>query len=177
VNAPWSDALTQALLEFDGKSTGALERFAAAHQPGARLIAALCSFAAGEDRNVQAASTWLLKRYRVAGADLSPGRAEALLRLLLQETSWLTRLHILQMMDTFVVPSPLATPLIDALASQAGGAKPFIRAWSAHGAAALADQHPAYRDRVLDLLAQAEQDGAPSVRARLRRTRLAFDWL
>lgn len=177
MNAPWSDALTQALLEFDGKSTGALERFAAAHQPDARLIAALCSFAEGADRNVQAASTWLLKRYRVAGADLSPGQTEALLRLLLQETSWLTRLHILQMMDTFVVPSLLAASLMEALASYACGANTFIRAWSVHGAAAVADQHPVYRDRVLDLLAQAEQDGAPSVRARIRRTRLAFDWL
>ena len=177
MNAPWSDALTQALLEFDGKSTGALERFAAAHQPDARLIAALCDFAGGADRNVQAAATWLLKRYGVTGAQLSSGQTETLLRLLLQETGWLTRLHILQMMDTFVVPSPLAAPLMEALASQAGGANTFIRAWSVHGAAALADQHPAYRDRAFDLLAQAEQDGAPSVRARLRRTRLAFDWL
>ena len=177
MNAPWSDVLTQALLEFDGKSTGALERFAAAHEPDARLIAALCEFAGGADRDVQAASTWLLKRYGATGAQLSSGQTETLLRLLLQETGWLTRLHILQMMDTFVVPSTLAAPLMEALASQAGGANTFIRAWSVHGAAALADQHPAYRDRAFDLLAQAEQDGAPSVRARLRRTRLAFDWL
>ena len=177
MNAPWPDALTQALLEFDGKSTGALERFAAAHQPDARLIAALCDFAGGADRNVQAASTWLLKRFGETGAQLSAGQTESLLRLLLQETNWLTQLHILQMMDKFVLPSPLTAPLMDALEAQARGAKPFIRAWSAHGAAVLADQHPAYRDRVLDLLAQAEQDGAPSVRARLRRTRGEFDWL
>lgn len=177
MKAPWSDALTRALLDFNGKSTEVLERFAAAHGPDARLIAALCSFAGGEDRNVGAASTWLLKRYGLTGADLSPGQTEALLRLLLQETSWLTRLHVLQMMDTLAVPSSLAAPLMEALASQAGGANTFIRAWSVHGAAALADQHAAFRDRVFDLLAQAEQDGAPSVRARLRRTRLAFDWL
>jgi len=41
----------------------------------------------------------------------------------------------------------------------------------------MADQRPAYRERGLDLLAQAGQDGAPSVRARRRRTRLAFEWL
>ena len=46
------------------------------------------------------------------------------------------------------------------------GANTFIRAWSVHGAAALADQHPAYRERALDLLAAAEQDAAPSVQAR-----------
>ena len=177
MNAPWSDALTQALLDFNGKSTGALERFAAAYEPDARLVAALCDFAGGEDRNVQAASTWLLKRYGVTGAQLSSGQTEALLRLLLQETGWLSRLHVLQMMDRLALPSSLAPPLIEALASHSGGANTFIRAWSVHGAAALADQHPAYRDRAMDLLAQAEQDGAPSVRARLRRTRLAFDWL
>lgn len=175
--APRSDALTQALLDFDGKSTDVLERFVEAHQLDASLVAELCDFAASADPNVQAAATWLLKRFGLAGAALSPGQSETLLRLLLQETSWLSRLHILQMMDRLVLPSSLAAPLIDALAAQAGGANAFIRAWSVHGAAALADQHPAYRDSVLDLLAAAERDDAPSVRARLRRTRRAFDWL
>ena len=80
------------------------------------------------------------------------------------------------MMDTLVVSSSLAAPLMEALAAQAGGANTFIRAWSVHGAAVLADQHPAYRDSALDLLAAAEHDAAPSVQARLRRTRGAFDW-
>jgi hypothetical protein len=174
--APWSDALTQALLDFNGKSTEVLEGFAAAHRPEARLIAELCDFAGGDDLNVQAAATWLLKRFGVTGAELSPEQNEALLRLLLQETSWLSRIHVLQMMDTLAAPSSLAAPLMEALAAQAIGANTFIRAWSVHGAAVLADQHPAYRERVLDLLARAEQDAAPSVQARLRRTRQAFDW-
>lgn len=173
---PWSDALTQALLDFDGKSTEALERFAVVHQPEPSLVAELCEFAGGDDRNVQAGATWLLKRYGVTGAALSPAQTETLLRLLLHETSWLSRLHVLQMMDTLVMSASLAAPLMEALASLAAGANKFIRAWSIHGAVALADQHPAYRDRALDLLAVAEQDAAPSVQARLRRTRKAFDW-
>lgn len=174
--APWQDALTQALLEFNGKSTEALERFAAAHQPEPSLIADLCEFAGGDDRQVQAAATWLLKRFGVTGAELSPAQTESLLRLLLIDSSWLSRIHVLQMMDTLVLSSSLAAPLMEALAAQASGANTFIRAWSVHGAAALADQHPAYRDRALDLLAAAAQDAAPSVQARLRRTRGAFDW-
>ena len=83
---------------------------------------------------------------------------------------------LLQMMDTLLVPAALAAPLQPALEDMANGANTFIRAWSAHGAAVLADQHPAYRDAALELLAAAEQDAAPSVRARLRRTRKAFDW-
>ena len=176
MTAPWTDALTRALLDFNGKSTEALESFAAAHQAEARLIADLCELAAGDDSQLQAAATWLLKRFGVTGADLSAGQQEALLRLLLEETSWLSRIHILQMMDTLVAPAALAAPLMEALAAQASGANTFIRAWSVHGAAVLADQHPAYRDRALDLLIAAEQDAAPSVRARLRRTRGAFDW-
>ena len=177
MNSPRSDALTQALLDFNGKSTDSLERFAAAHQSDASLVAELCDFAASDDRNVQAAATWLLKRFGVTGAELSPEQTKTLLRLLLQETSWLSRIHVLQMMDTLLVPTSMAAPLIEALAAQASGANTFIRAWSAHGAAVLADQHPAYRDSVLDLLAAAELDAAPSVRARLRRTRQAFEWL
>jgi len=172
-----ADDLTRALLDFNGKSTGALEGFAAAHSLDASLIAVLFDFAAGDDGNAQAAATWLLKRFGVTGAQLSPGQTETLLRLLLEETGWLPRIHVLQMMDALVLPSRLAAPLMDALAAQASGANTFIRAWSVHGAAALADQHPAYRDRVLDLLAAAEGDAAPSVRARLRRTRAAFDWI
>ncbi len=173
---PWSDALTRTLLDYNGKSTEALERFAADHQPEARLVEELCDFAAGDDRQVQTAATWLLKRFGVAGGDLSPGQNETLLRLLLQDSSWLSHIHILQMMDTLLVPSTLAAPLMGALARLASGANTFIRAWSVHGAAVLADQHPAYRDSALDLLAAAAQDAAPSVQARLRRTRGAFDW-
>ncbi len=172
-----TDALSQALFDFDGKSAGPLERFAAAHNADANLVAELCDFAASADGNLQAAATWLLKRYGVTGAQLSPSQSETLLRLLMQETGWLSRIHVLQMMDTLVVPSSLAAPLMRALAAQAAGANTFIRAWSVHGAAALADQHPAYRDRVLDLLAAAEQDEAASVRARIRRTRQTFDWI
>ena len=50
----------------------------------------------------------------------------------------------------------------------------FIRAWSVHAAAVLADQHPAYRDTALELLAAAERQEAPSVRARIRQTRRTF---
>lgn len=171
-----TDALSQALFDFDGKSTGPLERFAAAHSADADLVAELCDFAASNDRNLQAAATWLLKRFGVTGAQLSPRQSETLLRLLIQEAGWLPRIHVLQMMDKLVLPSSLAAPLMEALAAQARGANTFIRAWSAHGAAVLADQHPAYRDSVLDLLAAAEQDDAASVRARIRRTRRAFDW-
>ena len=177
MNAARSDALTQALLDFNGKSTDVLERFAAAHQPDASLIADLCEFAGGDDRNVQAAATWLLKRYGVTGAQLSPSQRESLLRLLIQETGWLSRIHVLQMMDTLVVPASLAAPLMDALVAQARGDNTFIRAWSVHGAAALADQHHEFRHRALDLLAEAGQDAAPSVQARLRRTSQAFDWI
>lgn len=177
MKAARADALTQALLDFNGKSTDALERFADGRQPDASLVAALCAFAEGDDGNTQAAATWLLKRFGVTGAQLSPGQTESLLRLLIQETGWLSRLHVLQMMDALDVPASLAAPLMDALAVLARGDNTFIRAWSAHGAAALADQHSAFRDRALDLLAEAGQDAAPSVRARLRRTSQAFDWI
>lgn len=177
MSSPRSDALVQALLDFNGKSTEVLEQFAAAHQLEASLIADLCDFAGGDDRNLQAASTWLLKHYGLTGADLSPGQTETLLRLLLRETGWLPRLHVLQMMDALVVPGSLAAPLMAALEAQARGANTFIRAWSVQAAAALADQHLAYRERALDLLARAAQDAKPSVQARLRRTRKAFDWI
>ena len=177
MSSPRSDALTQALLDFNGKSTEVLEQFAAAHPMDSSLIADLCDFAGGDDRNLQSAATWLLKHYGVTGAELSPSQTETLLRLLLRQTGWLPRLHVLQMLDTLVVPDSLAAPLMAALETQARGANTFIRAWSVQAAAALADQHVAYRERALELLASAAQDAKPSVQARLRRTRKAFDWI
>ena len=177
MTSPRSDALTQALLDFNSKSTDALERFSAAYRPDASLVAELCDFAGGDDHNVQAAATWLLKRFGATGAQLSPSQSETLLRLLIGDASWLCRLHVLQMMDRMSVPASLAAPLMDALAAQARGDNKFIRAWSSHGAAVLADQHPAFRDRALDMLAEAGQDAAPSVQARLRRTSQRFDWI
>lgn len=177
MTTPRSDALTQALLDFNGKSTDVLERFAAAHRPDASLVADLCEFAAGDDDHAQAAATWLLKRYGVTGAQLSPSQSETLLRLLIQETGWLSCIHVLQMMETLAVPATLAAPLMDALSALARGDNTFIRAWSVHGAAVLADQHAAFRDRALDLLVEAGQDAAPSVQARLRRTSQAFVWI
>ena len=115
MNSSWTDELAQAIFDFNGKSTEVLERFAAAHQPQASLVAALCDFAVSDDRNVQAAATWLLKRFRVTGEQLSPSQCDSLLRLLLLETSWLCHIHILQMMDSLVVPPALAAPLMDAL--------------------------------------------------------------
>ena len=50
-------------------------------------------------------ATWLLKRLGVTGNQLSPSQTETLLGLLMQETGWLPRIHVLQMMDTLIVPS------------------------------------------------------------------------
>ena len=177
MRASWWDALTKALLDFDGKTTTALERFAAAHALDTDLIAALCDFAGSGENKIQGSATWLLKRYGVTGAALTPEQTETLLRLLLVESSWLARLHALQMMDSLAVPETMAADLMDALAEHARGDNTFIRAWSVHGAAALADQHAAYREGVLDLMLEAGQDAAPSVQARLRQTRKRFGWL
>ena len=174
---PWSDALSQALADFDGKRTAPLERFAASHSADADLIAELCHFAASDDQNLQTGATWLLKHFGVTAAQLNASQTVMLLSLLTRHTSWLPRLHVLQMMAALTVPAPLALPLMDALADQARGKNAFIRAWSVHGAAAIADQHPAQRDRALDLLASADQDEAASVRARMRRLRKDYDWL
>ncbi len=177
MKSQWADALLQALSDFDGRSTRPLERFAAAHEPDAEMVSALCEFSASGDQAMQAAATWLLKRYGVTGSQLTPDQNDALLRLLLQETSWFRDLHILQMMDRLVLPESLAPPLMDALAAQAAGSNAFIRAWSVHGAVAIADQHPAFRERAWELLAAAERDEAASVKARARRLRKSTRWL
>ncbi len=172
----WSDALAQALADFDGVRVAPLQRFAADHAADVCMIAQLCHFAAADGRNLRDAATWLLKHYGVTGAQLTAGQTQVLLRLLLDDVGWLAQIHMLQLLDTLELPADMAAPLMQALERRAAGANTFMRAWSVHGAVVLADQHPAFRERALDLLAAAEQDTAPSVRARIRRTRQAFTW-
>ncbi len=176
MNALRSAALMRALTEFDGKHTAPLERFASANPADSELLARLCDAAASPNHDVSSAATWLLKRYGISGRQLSPAQNAALLRLLLAEGGWQAQLHVLQMMGALAVPAAMAAPLLQALAAHASGGKAFLRAWSLQGAAVVAQQHPSLRPAALELLAAAERDAAASVRARLRRTREAFDW-
>ena len=165
-----------AIAEYDGKDTGSLAAIAARIDPSTAVLQGLCDLADSDEARIQSASSWLLRRYVSAGAILSQTQSEQALAVLTAGRHWEARLHVLQMMGDLTIPSSRVEQLWPALIEQTTDVNKFIRAWSYHGLAVVADQHPPYRDCALNLLAAAEQEEAASVRARIRRIRATFKW-
>lgn len=168
--------LATAIAEYDGKSIDSLASITAEIDPSTAVLQALCDFVGSEDARAQSASSWLLRRYVGAGALLSQMQTEQALAVLRAGRHWEARLHVLQMMGDLTVPASLVEQLWPALIEQTKEANKFIRAWSYHGLAVIADQHPPYREGALILLSAVEQGEAASVRARIRQIRVAFKW-
>ncbi len=165
-----------AIAEYDGKASDSLASIAAQVDPSAAVLQGLCDLVCSDEARIQSASTWLLRRYVSAGAILSQMQSERALTVLTRDCHWEARLHVLQMMGDLTLPSSRVEQLWSALIEQTTDVNKFIRAWSYHGLAVIADQHPPYRERALNLLAAAEQEAAASVRARIRRIRKTFKW-
>lgn len=165
-----------AIANCDGKVLGSLEPIAAQIDPSPAILQNLCDLAGSDDAHVQSASTWLLRRYVDAGAILSQMQTEQALSVLTAPRHWQARLHVLQMVEQLTLPSRRVEQLWTSLSEQRKDDNKFIRAWSYHGLAVIADQHPSYRDSARTLLAAAGKEDAASLRARIRRIRAAFQW-
>ena len=170
------ERVAAAIAAYDGKGIDSLASITAEIAPSMAVLQGLCDLVCSEEARIQSAASWLLRRYVSAGANLSPEQTMQALSVLLQASHWEARLHVLQMMGDLTVPARRAEQLWPALIEQGKDANKFIRAWSYHGLAVIADQHPPYRDRALTSLAAAEGEDAASVRARVRRIRKAFKW-
>ena len=168
--------LLQALLDFDGKRVDPLEAVFAELPARPQLLRDLCELMGSGDAKTQIASTWLLRRYLEAGAALSAEETEMALSPLLRESAWQAKLHLLQALEKLTISCELAAELWQALRIGTEDENKFIRAWSYHGFAVLAEQHAGYRDEALALLAVGEGDAAASVRARIRGLRKRFKW-
>ena len=172
-----ASSLLEALGAFDGKRTDTLEAIADAYPATANHIQLLCELATSDYARLQSASTWLLKRILADGSTLMPAQTELVLAVLLRDSHWEARLHVLQMMAELSVPDTMLPKLWKALRQLMRDSNKFIRAWAHFGAAVIADQHAEYREEMLRILAQTGSDEAASVRARIRRIRKTFKWL
>ncbi len=174
---PPGECLIDALSSFDGKRIDTLKAIAESFPVTPQLLIQLCELTQSQERKMQSASTWLLRRYHQAGAQLSPRQSAQLLQVLLQGSYWESQLQVLQMLDELCIPAEFVESLWTALIGKTCDQNKFIRAWTINGLVVLADQSEQYRDNALALLLQAAVDEAASVRARIRRIRKAFKWL
>ena len=168
--------LRQLLADFDGVHTATLEEIAATLPSDAEILNGLSKLALSEESRLQSASTWLLKRFAEGGARLDDAQSRALLGVLLRESGWEAKLHVLQMLGDVTIPAENAPRLWAKLSIQTDDSNKLIRAWSYHGLVVLAEQHPSYRVEVGEWLARGEADEAPAVRARIRQLRKRTNW-
>ncbi|QDV16911.1 hypothetical protein Pan153_15450 [Gimesia panareensis] len=136
------------------------------HSEDPALATELVSFLV--DPELQKPASWLLRRSLEAGQTLSVTEARPLFRSLSGLKDWETRLQILQSLPYLTIgkrdDKPLEAFLHDCLA----GENKFVRAWAYNGFHELALQHEQFRAEVDQLLAQALEDGAASIKARVR---------
>ena len=168
--------LHKRLEAFDGVHTNTLEAIAATLTDDPQTLNALCQLALSDERKLQSASTWLLKRFTEGGARLDDAQSRALLDVLLRESHWEAKLHVLQMLSNLRIVVENASTVWAKLSEQTDDRNKLIRAWSYHGLAVLAERHAQYRADALALLARGEADEAPSVRARIRQIRKRINW-
>ncbi len=174
---PPGESLIDALSSFDGKRIDTLKAIAESFPVTPQLLIQLCELTQSEERKMQSASTWLLRRYHQAGAELSPQQTAQLLQVLLRDAYWEVRLHVLQLLGDLCIPPEFVAALWAALIKQIEDRNKLIRAWSYNGLALLAHHYESYRNEALSSLAHGEQDEAASVRARIRQIRKSFKWL
>ena len=177
MTSPSGESLIEALSSFDGKRIDTLEAIAGAFPASPQLLTQLCELTQSEERRMQSASTWLLRRYHQARAELSPQQTAQLLQVLLRDAYWEARLHVLQLLGDLCIPPEFVAALWAALIKQIKDRNKLIRAWSYNGLALLAHHNERYRNEALSRLAHGEQDEAASVRARIRCLRQSLNWL
>ena len=165
------------LAAFDGVHTNTLEDLAASLSREPHVLASLCDLALSDDRKLQSAATWLLKRFSEQGERYKDEQSAALLGVLYRESHWEAQVHVLQMLDYLVVTAASAPALWKTLEEMTANSNRLLRTWSYHGLAVLADQHAQYRDEARAWLSRVDRDAAASLRARVRRLHKTFSWL
>ena len=96
-----------------------------------------------------------------------------MLDLTVTATHWEASLHLLQMLPGWPIPRGKTKRLAKRLRENLEADNKFVRAWCYNGLFELARQHGEFRDEVSQLLDQAEQTEAASVKARIRKIRAA----
>lgn len=169
--------LAARLNSFDGKHVAELEEVARQLPPEPAVIELLCSLSRESSSRLQTAATWILKRFHDDGFAYSTAQAGRLADLLQDCSHWEARLHLLQILPSWRLSKARGKRLIPLLTSLLDDSNKFIRAWSYHAVACLADRDPTGRELACRLIEQGQRDAAASVRARIRNTVKQYPWL
>lgn len=166
-----SISLRAALGDYDGKTVATLEAIHAGCAGSAALLDELIDIAACEQAppKVQAGATWLLRRYLQDGqAPTAAGMTRLAAGLGHLDDPWAC-LHLCQAMGQIAVPASEAEAFATFLRRCLEMSSKFVRAWAYDGFFRLGQQHQHFETEALSLLVKAQEEEAPSIRARVRK--------
>ncbi len=168
--------LVDELSKFDGKRTASLHGLAERLLNRKENVSELIALAASDRESIQSAATWVLKNVNELNYQFSKTQTNSLVRLLDKLTRWDAKLHVLQILPDLSLPAQEYDKLHIHLKSFVTAENKFIRAWAYNGLAVLGDQQSSLRLVINSMLKQAQQDPAPSVRARVRNVCKSLGW-
>lgn len=161
--------LQQAIAEWDGKSADYIGNVFEQHHTEATFVDELIELL--QLVSLQKGASWCLKKYTETDRNLDAFQVETIYALLPQLEHWETKLHLLQSISALPIPAVQKANVETFLRECLADKNKFVRAWAYNGFYHLALQHEEYEHEVRQLLEQAMQNEAPSVKARVRNLR------
>jgi hypothetical protein len=166
----WADeaiTLEDEIRNWDGKSKEAIAAVYQRYFGEKNFVGELIAFI-DNDEALQNGATWLLKHHCENGGTFKAADSKLLFSKARHLGSWPGRLHFLQLMPYMPVkhaaPADLASFLSECLTDK----NKFVRAWAYNGFHLLAQEYAEYQVESKQLIEQAMENEAASVRARIR---------
>lgn len=158
--------LPQEIANWDGKSVEALQAIYDCHGLeagfGTELVPLL------KEPGLERGASWLLKLYLEEGGVLSPAEVKRVFQSLSEVEEWETALHLLQSLPYLTIGKRDLKQVEAFLRRCLASENKFVRAWAYNGFYELSLQHPQFKAEADQLLEQALEDEAASVKARVR---------
>ena len=170
---------SNAILQTEGQPVTALESVRDRFEPNSDRIAQLIGLLSTDEAWLQSSAAWLLRQYCADGRyefQLSRASAAAIARTLPALTDPWARLHICQMLSCIPVPSRNAEQVARFVRACWEAPNTFLRAWAVDALYRLAGMHEKYLPEAMQLITDAAEDKAASIRARVRRLRAESDF-
>lgn len=158
--------LQQKLTDWDGKAVDALQAIYDCHSLEADFGSALVELLS--DPASERGASWLFKQYLAEGNVLAASDVKRIFQVLSQVREWETALHLLQSLSYLTIGKRHIKQVESFLRHCLASDNKFVRAWAYNGFYELALQHPQFKAETDELLAQALEDEAASVKARVR---------
>lgn len=165
--------LREELKAFDGQSLTVLGEIEARHDTEIGYRNALTALASDKEPTIASGATWLIKHYLENDGLLTRFQIDQLLSATPAMTDWKAQLHLCQTIHHLDLSEDEAIILIPWLDILMSHQRPFLRAWALDALCHLTRHHTGFAHIAIVALEAAENDHAPSVRARVRNIKKA----